>query len=239
MNAIGRWIFQGLAVAAITIVSAVSCAFAQSNEGFRVGVMGGVNFNYVDAATQDFVTVPGNPGFAANDFAGSYDLLGMVGLSGEYLFNDMFGVTLHSTFDLRCVTQEVDGNRFTPHLVYVTVEPGLRVNLGMPDLHAMVGGIIAFNVRNQYDYSPAIGEGTSEVLDADLTHARDVVYGAWAGVGYDFRVSGAQCPVDIYVTPFVEGSMLFDQKEPDVVMSEDAWWNTMTARGGVQIKVGF
>lgn len=242
MNTTGRRMMHVLAIAGMAIVSAFSCAYAQNNEGFRFGVVGGVNFNYVDASIEDFVNVPNNAGFAANDFSGSYDFLGMGGIMGEYLFSDRFGVTLRSTFDSRCVEQEVNGNRFTPHLVYVTVEPGVRVNVGVPDLHAMAGGIVAFNVKHSYDYSPVIGEGNSEVVDADLMHAREIVYGAWVGVGYDVKVSGARCPVDIFVTPFIEGSMLFDQKEPDVAMANDSWWNswnTMTARGGVQIKVAF
>ena len=239
MNAFGGRMVHVLAVAGLAIASAFNCAYAQDNEGFRIGVTGGVNFNYVDASIQNFVSVPDNPGFATNDFSGSYDFLGMGGIVGKYLFNDLVGVTLRSTFDSRCVEREVNGNTFTPHLVYVTVEPGIRINLGIPDLHAMAGGMIAFNVKNNYDYIPVSGEGNTQIVDADLMHARDIVYGAWAGVGYDIKVSGMECPVDLFVTPFLEGSMLFDQKEPDVPMPDDQWWNTMTARGGVQLKVAF
>lgn len=228
-----------LAIVTVAILSAVSAGYAQGYEGFRVGLYGGVNFNYVDAATQRFVDVPGNPGFSTHDFSGSSDFVAMGGIVGEYIVNDLFGLALRAGYDSRCVTQEVDGSRFTPHLTYITLEPALRINIGMPEFHFLGGGTIGVNVLNEYDYSPKIGEGASEVIDADLMHASDFVFGAWGGFGYDLRITGAILPFDFVVTPFIEGSYLFDQKEPDVATSEDLKWETFTARGGLQLKLEF
>ncbi len=227
------------AAAGILTVSAMVSVIAQSNTGFRVGLLGGVNYNYVNAPTEEFVQVPNNTGFTLHDFSGASGLAGYGGVTGEYLFNDLLGVSLRATFDARCVEKEDGDAVFTPHLWYVGIEPGFRVNLGMPELHAIVGGTVAIKMLGEYDYEPGNAEGAQAIADQELQNVNDVAFGAWAGFGYDFRLTDENSGVGLYITPFAEGSYLFDQKEPDVEMADDEMWNTLTVRGGVQIKAQF
>lgn len=228
-----------LAIASAVVVSAMTSVFAQNTSSLRVGLLGGVNYNYVDAATQNFVQIPGDPTFTLNDFSGASSLGGYGGIMGEYLFNDLIGVSLRASFDARCVEKEDGDAKFTPHLWYVSVEPGVRVNLGLPELHANVGGTVGINMLAQYDYAPGSFEGAQDVEGVDMENVNDVAFGAWAGLAYDFRLSAETSSLGLYVTPFAEGSYMFDQKEADVTLEEDEMWNTLTVRGGVQVKLEF
>jgi hypothetical protein len=218
-------------------IAAMTTAVAQSNEGLRIGILGGANYNYVDVATQEFVRVPGN--FASHDFSGASSFIGFGGVSGEYMFNNLIGATLRTTLDFRCVEKEDNGSTFTPHLVYVNIEPGVRLNLGMPQLHALVGGTIAIKAQAEYDYTTNDPESIGEIKGAKLDNVRDVAYGAWASLGYDIGLGETPCGIGLFATPFIEGSYLFDQKKPDMPMQDDKWWNTLTVRAGVQIKAQF
>src|SRR6478609_5563990 len=87
----GCRILKLLAVASAVAFAATTSAVAQSSEGLRIGVLGGVNWNYVDAPIQNFVHVPGNGNFASHDFSGASLIDGYAGLSGEYQFDDIVG----------------------------------------------------------------------------------------------------------------------------------------------------
>jgi hypothetical protein len=228
-----------LAAAGLLAAFAVTTAVAQSSEGLRIGILGGINYNYLDVAMQEFVTIPGNTNFTLHDFSQGSEFTGFGGISGEYLFDDMIGAMLRTTFDYRCLSKEDNGSTFTPHLAYVTVEPGVRVNLVVPELHAMAGGTVAFRVLSEYDYTGGNFEGNRDVNDAPLENVRDVVFGAWAGFGYDIGLEAPWGEKGMFITPFVEGSYLFDQKNPDRPLPEEKYWNTLTVRGGVQIKARF
>jgi hypothetical protein len=227
-----------LAMVSAVALLATSSAVAQSSEGLRIGILGGVNYNYVDAATEDFVEVPGNGSFASHDFSGASLIDGYAGLSGEYQFNELIGATLRASYDARCVEKEDNGSTFSPRLVYVSIEPGVRLNLGMPQLYAMVGGTVAIKAHTEYDYSPGTTEEAQDIVGADLDNVRDVAFGAWAGFGYDLQVA-KMGGMNWFVTPFAEASYLFDQKEADVPMQEEKWWNTLSVRGGLQLKLQF
>lgn len=228
-----------LVLAGTAMMSAVASLFAQDNTGLRIGLLGGMNYNYVDAATQNFVQVPGNTNFTLHDFSGASSFGGYGGVMGEYVFNDLIGASLRATFDARCVEKEDQGSTFTPHLWYISIEPAVRLNLGLPELHAMVGGSVGVKMLGEYDYTPAAAEGTQEIEGEELQNVNDVAFGAWAGFGYDFRLTGEGSGIGLFVTPFAEGSYMFDQKEPDVALEEDSMWNTLTVRAGVQIKAQF
>lgn len=229
-----------LACAGAMAATFSSSALAQSsNEGLRVGIIAGANYNYVDAPTQKFVQTPANGNFTSRDFSGTSGFEVYTGLVGEYLFNDMLGVTLRASYDARCTEKEDNGATFTPRMLYVSIEPGLRVNLGMPELYVMAGGTVAITADAKYDYTPASGEPVQKVTDGELKNVEDVAFGGWLGFGYDIRMNDKRDNIGWYITPFVEGSYLFDQKDPDVAMDEDKLWNTLTGRAGVQVKVQF
>ena len=204
----------------------------------RIGVIGAVNYNYVDAPTQKFVTVASDATFANHDFSKAGMVEAYYGLVGEYLFNDVIGATLRATVDARCVEKEDKGSTFTPRLLYINIEPGVRVNLGMPELHAMAGATVAIKGSAKYDYTPASGEPAQKVEGAEMQNVRDVSIGAWLGFGYDIRIGDKRSDIGWFVTPFVEGNYLFDQKKPDAPLTDEKW-NTLTGRAGVKLMVQF
>lgn len=228
-------------LAAATALMAGNPAYAQQQDcALRLGIIGAANYNYVDAPIQKFVNVPSDPNFANRDFSKADGFEAYYGLVGEYQFNDVIGATLRAAVDARCVEKENNGSTFTPRMVYINIEPGVRVNLGMPELHATAGGTVAIKGSAEYDYSsPGSGEPRQNIEGADLQNVRDVAFGAWAGLGYDIRVNGKNSPIGWYVTPFVEASYLFDQKDADVAMPDDEYWNTLTGRAGVKVMVQF
>jgi hypothetical protein len=232
-------ILAALAFASALAMMVTPSALAQCSQGLRIGILGGVNFNYVDAPTQQFVQVPGNAAFAGHDFSKAYLFDGYFGLSAEYQFTDLIGATHRTTYDARCVSKEDNGSKFTPQIVYVSIEPAVRLNLGMPELHALLGGTVAVKAHTEYDYSPHESEVMREVKGADLANVRDVAFGAWGGFGYDVRLPDMAPGIGWYMTPFLEASYLFDQKKPDVPMQDDRWWNTLTVRGGIRLCAEF
>ncbi len=228
------------ALAAAATGLAWNTAHAQGSQStLRLGIIGAANYNYVDAPTQKFVDVAGDQNFAGHDFSQAGGFEAYAGIAGEYMFDDLIGATLRATFDARCVEKEDDGSTFTPRLLYVSIEPGVRVNLGMPELHGMVGGTVAVKASAEYDYTPRAGEQTRTIEGAELQNVNDVAFGAWAGVGYDIRIGDKASAVNWFVTPFVEASYLFDQKEADVAMADEESWNTLTGRAGVKLMVQF
>lgn len=227
------------ALAATTVAIGTSAHAQESRNVVRVGIVGAANYNYVNAPTQNFVKVADNPNFASHDFSKAGGFEAYYGIMGEYLFNDMIGVTLRAAVDARCVEKEDNGSTFTPRLVYVNIDPGIRVNMGMPELHAMAGATVAIKGSAEYDYSPRAGEQVREIEGAEMENVRDVAFGAWLGVGYDIRLNDKSSDIGWYVTPFVEGNYLFDQKKADVDLVEDTMWNTLTGRAGIQLKVQF
>lgn len=226
-----------LVVAGVVAVSAGMSVYAQ--QAFRVGVIGAANFNYVNAGTEKFLQVPGNPGFASNDFSGANDFELYSGVMGEYLFNNQIGVMLNVAYDARCVEKKTNDNTFSPHIKYISFEPGIRVNLGMPELYASAGGTVAVKAWSKYDYTPSGVDGARTVTDQDLANVRDVAFGAWANVGYDFRVNNVHDNIGYFVTPFVGASYLFDQMKSEANTVDDTMWNTLSVRGGVQVKMQF
>ena len=228
------------ALAATTSITAGTVLHAQgSSNPLRVGIIGAANYNYVDAPAQEFVSIPNNPDFTSHDFSQAGGFEAYYGLVGEYLFNDMIGATLRATVDARCVEKEENGSTFTPKLLYINIEPGVRVNLGMPELHAMAGATVAIKGNATYDYSPRSGEPAQKVEDEDLRNVNDVAFGAWAGIGYDIRLNDNRDAIGWYVTPFVEANYLFDQKEADVPQQDEKMWNTLTGRAGLKLMVQF
>jgi hypothetical protein len=109
----------------------------------------------------------------------------------------------------------------------------------MPQLHALVGGTVAVKALSEYDYATNAPESGGNVNDATLNNVRDVAFGAWMGIGYDISLAPRSRIIGWMVTPFVEGSYLFDQKTPDAPLPDANSWNTLTVRAGVQLKAVF
>jgi hypothetical protein len=231
MKSVATNLMRMLAVAGVMAMT--SGIAAQAQQSWRVGLTAAANWNYVDAATEKFAPVPSHDFSGANEF----ELYG--GVSGEYLFNDLIGAVLNVAYDARGVEKKQDNATFSPEMRYVSFDPGVRVNLGMPELYVTAGGTVAVKVDSKYNYTPGSVAEEREVTDADLNNVRDVAYGAWANVGYDIRVNGAGEKLGWYVTPYVGASYLFDQTKAEANTVDDTKWNTLSVRGGVQVKLQF
>jgi outer membrane protein OmpA-like peptidoglycan-associated protein len=205
--------------------------------GFRAGVLGGINFNYIDAPTQRYVDVAGNPSFASHDFSKSNAFAPYGGVMAEYLFTRVFGLGLRATFDDRLVSKNVDGSEFTPQISYISFEPSVRLNIAS-GFHFNVGPVVSIPINKVYDYTPGSGEGATTLSNIDLKNVRDVAFGAGGGFGYDIPLNTGTSSARWYVTPFIEGSWLYDQKTPDIAQSDVSKWSTLTARAGIQFKIG-
>lgn len=209
----------------------------------RFGAFGGLNYNFIGAGYQELRDVPGDNFriFKLNDGTG---LGPYVGLIGEYNSGDILGVQVRLSYDSRSGelfdTTGGQNNRFGANVTYFNVEPGLRINLGNPDLHLALGPSIGFTIDHNYDYDPE-DDNVPQVEGRDIDKWNNVAIGVWGGIAYDINLSDASSTSRWYLTPFLEGSWVFDQRKsdiPDLQDNIDDVWSTVTARAGVQIKWG-
>jgi hypothetical protein len=220
------------------VAAMVATAYAQMPDGgARVGVFGGWNYNYVDNGIEQFIIMPGDPGFALADLRKSDGNGFLAGVWVDYAFNDVFGVTLRSGYEDRSISAESGDRRFNATLGYLDVEPGISVAIGMPELHFMAGGSMAIRLVNTYDYNAGQPDGLQPINNADLNNARQTVFGFWGGFAYDLKVADNLGGVSWWITPFAEGSYTLDGMKDDV--GETNQWNTLTARAGARISIGF
>jgi hypothetical protein len=232
-------------IATSAILLSFAAAFAQvaptDVPPLRVGVNVGMNYNYVDVGLQHFIDIPSDPGFAALDFskADGPELYG--GIVGEYDFNEYFGVQLRGVYDARCVEKSVAGSDLSVRIGYVGIEPGFRATFAGPlRFYAVAGPSIHFNVMKEYDYTSSSHEGR-DLQGIEMNNVNDVRYGGWIGFGLDIPLNQSASGPALFLTPFIEGSYLFDQKKVDVPQPApfDDRWDTMTLRFGLQLKSGF
>lgn len=217
--------------------------FIYKGAKLRFGAFGGLNYNFLGAGYQELRAVPGENFrvFQLNDGTG---LGPYVGLIGEYNSGDILGVQVRLSYDSRSGelfdTTGGQNNRFGANVTYFNVEPGLRINLGNPDLHVALGPSIGFTIDHNYDYDPN-DDNVPQVEGQEIDKWNNVAIGVWGGLAYDINLSDASSTSRWYLTPFLEGSWIFDQRKsdlPDLQDNIDDVWSTVTARAGVQIKWG-
>lgn len=234
----------GRAIAAIAVASMALSTGTTAQEStddvakFRFGIFGGGGYNYVSAPLQRYVGITSDPSFTSRDYSGGAEFAPYGGVTTEYLFHRLLGVGLRASYDDRTVSAEVGSSTFTPRISYISIEPSLRVNL-LSGLYFNMGPSVSFPIIKKYDYTPVNAEGGGTIEDAELREVNEVAFGAWGGFGYDIALNSRSTGLRWYLTPFVEGSWLYDQKKPDVAQSDlDEKWTSLSARAGVQIKLG-
>lgn len=232
----------GAALIAAIMITISHVASAQQTAGdiaqWRFGILGGVNYNYVEAPLQRYIYIGSDPFFTARDYTKASEIVPFGGVFAEYIFNRVLGVGLRASYDDRTVSKEVGGSTITPRIGYIAIEPALRLNI-YSGLHFNAGPSVNIPVRHVYDYTPVGNESGGPADDADLENMRDVSIGAWGGFGYDIPLNNGA--LRWYLTPFVEGSWLYDQKDADPALGNvepDKKWTTLTARAGIQVKLG-
>ena len=220
----------GFVVLALFTCFGVMRSNAQSEDRIpmRFGLVAGLNYNSASLDTIGiFGYAPGSLhplGVDAGSGLGPY-----LGLMYEYA-PGMFGFHIRATYDDRSASfgdsAEVDAT-----VRYLSLEPALRVELGSPNFHALVGPSLNLLISNGLNY-PTLGGITAET---DLDTASNTTWGLWGGLGYDIELSRNNANGTAwYLTPFVSAHWM-----PGQVDNEIQDWSTFTVRGGVQLKFGF
>jgi len=223
-----------IALAGGAVISTGTDATAQ----IRFGLYGAANYNMVDAHMQDFIAGIGGGPLSSNDFTGATGVGAYAGLLGEYMIDDRVATVLRASYDQRNAQVESNGSKLTTHLSYITLQPGLQVNLGNSPLHLMVGPTMGIKLSGNYSYAARTTEPAADVNNGRLQNVRQVVFGGWGGLGYDFTLNRPGTQAALFLTPFIQGDYLIDQIDPTDPAST-AVMNTFTARLGLQVTMQF
>ncbi len=231
--------FRHLLVTMVFGVAAMSAtAFAQMPDGgLRIGMFGAATYNYEYNGPQLFIAMPGDPGFSTADLCNADAFASYEGVFADYAFSDLVGVTLRAAYDDRSVSVTSGDRTFSTTLGYLTVEPGVSLALGIPELHFLVGGSWSYRLINTYDYNSGSPDGLKPIANADLNNVRENLFGVWGGFSYDLNVVNDLGGVSWWVTPFAETSYTIDGMKDDV--GETNMWNMLSVRAGARVSIGF
>ncbi|MCB0711394.1 MAG: OmpA family protein [Ignavibacteriae bacterium] len=205
-----------------------------ADPSIRLGIFGGINYSTVSLPSNNIGTfvpdavVPAGVtdgsgtapygGFLFEYIPGSYGLHLRVGYDGQ---NTSFGET----------------DQVMARLAYLSTEVALRIALGSPQLHILVGPSFSLRIKNETEYTSST---TSASTVTELEGLKGTTFGLWTGLGYDIPL-GKSNPKSSdavwYLTPFVEGHWLVDQVDNQDVLGDA--WNTVALRGGIQLKYQF
>jgi hypothetical protein len=228
-----------VAVVAISIPASVAM-YAQNTRDMgyhgHFGIMAGVNYNMLNCDAGRFIRLPNMHENLLPEFPTATGTAPYFGLFVEYLGDGALALQLRASLDERRVDAENAGNELHVRLSYGALEAGIRWNAPLDNLYLIAGPSLAIPINYRYD---VIWRNSSNRLnDVEMQQVHSAAFGFWGGLGYDLPVylgSHSQW----YITPFIEGSYMMDQKGSDIpgrVGSDE--WNTFTVRGGIQMKFG-
>jgi outer membrane protein OmpA-like peptidoglycan-associated protein len=202
-----------------------------------------MNYNLVGAGMQNLFGV-GDTLFTQTRLGDGHGFGYYFGLMTEFIPGPI-GFQVRAGIDDRRATlkdqSDPNNNRqFSVKMTYASIEPMLRVNLGNPNLHLTAGPSLGFVVSHKYDWHP--GDNVSpDLVNQPIANTINPVFGVGGGIGYDWNINSKSAgSTRWYLTPFIEGSYIFNQKEVDFPATQqrgDAWATT-TIRGGFQLKFG-
>lgn len=215
---------------------------AQGNEEIRFGFYGGANYNFVGAGAMNLARLTDEYSFIQKDLNDGTGMAPYFGAIGEYTTGELLGAALRLSVDVRTAQlEDEDGRVFTSRLSYVTVEPGMRFNLGVPELSLSAGPAFAVNLTGKYDYDPGSGDNLPQVQGERINGINNVAYGIWGDIGYDIGLGSDDAATQVYISPFLGVNWLTDQRKSDLIDTQDERddvWSTVTVRGGLQVKFG-
>ncbi|HVZ41881.1 MAG TPA: outer membrane beta-barrel protein [Candidatus Kapabacteria bacterium] len=230
-------ICKALAIVALA-GGAVLTTATDATAQIRFGMYGAANYNTIQAHMQDFIPGIGGGPLSSNDFNGSTGIGAYAGLLGAYMIDDRVATVLRASYDQRNAEMETNGSKLATHLSYITIQPGIQVNLGDSPLHLMVGPTMGIKLAGNYTYTAPVTEPSQDVNNGRINNVRSVVFGGWGGLGYDFTLNRPGTQAALFLTPFIEGDYLIDQIDP-VDPASTAVMNTLTARLGLQVTMQF
>lgn len=231
-----------LATAGITNTLQAQINEEQGTEEIRFGFYGGVNYNMVGAGPMNLARISDNFSFIQKDLNDGRGFAPYFGAIGEYTTGDLLGAALRLSADVRTAQMEdEDGRVFTAKMSYITIEPGMRFNLGMPELSLSAGPAFAINLAGKYDYDPTSGDNVVQLQGEHIAGVNNVAYGIWGDFGYDIEITDEDAATPIQISPFLGVSWLTDQRKSDFVDVQDERddvWSTVSIRSGLQVKFG-
>lgn len=241
-----RHLTKGIGIAVLLAmmysISTTNRSYAQGTEEIRFGFYGGANYNMVGAGAMNLARLSDDFNFIEKDLNDGTGIAPYFGAIAEYTTGRVLGAALRLSVDQRTAQlEDEDGRVFTARLSYVTVEPGMRFNLGMPELSISAGPAFAVNLTGKYDYDPGAGDNVVQVQGEQINGINNVAYGIWGDIGYDIALSPSDAASSIHLSPFLGVSWLTDQRKtdlPDEQNEVDDVWSTVSIRGGLQVKFG-
>ena len=215
------------------------------DQSWRIGILGGVNANSVSLGSQ---TLQG-PGLNFNsnpnniDYSDGKGWAGYGGIFGEYLSDSWWGIQFRVAFDSRygyIVDNTVHPNAaYDAELNYITFEPLFRIDQNLiPNLNFYGGPIFEISVHGMYFYSPT--QANTWQPERVVTDRPWASYGIEWGMAYDLQVANFDKNTSMYLSPFVEGSWLVNQRSGTSSQNSTVdIWSTLTLRAGLKLSLDF
>lgn len=162
------------------------------------GLYGGANINLFSGEVHDLGTTPNLINVAATTgFDGGSGIGLALGGIIEYNPPGLLGGNLMLGYDNRSVIFDTEhettvsptGRRaedLTTRIGYFTMEPNLRINLGLRFLHATLGPSFGVLVSKGFDYTfTDTALNAAATVKGDLANLRSFLVGGQVGIGYD------------------------------------------------------
>ena len=212
-------------------------------EKYRLGLDLGLNYNMIGLGYQDLSPNGGDfPTLIANDGTG---LGAYLGLRAEYISNSWWGLGLQVGYDNRstlATDESYDRSaEFDISNSYLNLAPYLKFNeLLFKSSSVYVGPVFGIKMGGEFDYDPK--DGTEATAGIEATDLNSLALGAQLGFNFDIRVAPMGESQVFVLSPFIEGSWLFGQKDPTFDNFQDGFddtWSTITARLGVTAAIDF
>ncbi|MCB0711938.1 MAG: OmpA family protein [Ignavibacteriae bacterium] len=220
-----------LGIILIAILFWTQGASAQENgPPMRFGILGGVNYNRASLDTLGILGFTQGVALLPTGVDQGSGFAPYGGFSFEYI-PGTFGFQIRGTYDDRSASFG-DSNAVDATLRYISLEPALRVNLGSPNFHLLVGPSLNLSISNDLTSDTSL-LGTP--IQSQVDTISNSAFGLWGGLGYDIMLSeNRDKGTAWYLTPFVSAHWM-----PSQISNDLQDWSTLTPRAGLQLKYGF
>lgn len=242
MNQFYSGMWKALCLSGLFLLPTQGSAQSTGHDSWRFGLQAGLNYNMVGAGYQN---LPGPVSGSFLSFTG-VDGTGIgpsFGLMGEYNTRNWWGLqfrALYDSYNAEVIDEsKPTKDKFDVSMAYLTLNPALRVNF-TPQFYALVGPTLSLNMTGEYDYSPT-EDGDATLTGVEIPDLTSMALGITAGFGYDIRTGAAISKLPLYITPYLEGGWVVQQRGnsfPDDQEPIDDTWSTVSVRLGAQFKLG-